>query len=361
MLKCESIWCDKLNIYNPYNDPWSEKLSKNIPIFDKQAFKKFQKYNFIYDKLFVAKSQNINCGTLDSINVKDVEYPIFIKPRYGHKTSSSRNCMKIENENDLLRHINKKDMMWSEFIDEREGMVDYFIHNGKIVHQLTYIYSPEQNGSIADIWKDISPSNKPPPEIDTWVKNHLKGYNGVCNVQYRGSTIIEVGLRLARSGAYVYSTNNTKLIRALNDLVDNQNWNYKLSDTDLNFKNFFSFKCQINTPILYIFPQYVMDAIMKSNGCKEFYEYYFEPNGKGNKMVCFQFFHEDFEKGLLIKNKIEKLFNFIQTLFIIMFMISIIFILRFKNYKPMIITTSLFLTRFLNPLSTNYKMYKNNT
>ena len=46
MLKCESIWCDKLNIYNPYNDPWSEKLSKNIPIFDKQAFKKFQKYNF---------------------------------------------------------------------------------------------------------------------------------------------------------------------------------------------------------------------------------------------------------------------------------------------------------------------------
>jgi hypothetical protein len=28
MLKCEGIWYDKLNIYNPYNDPWSEKLSK---------------------------------------------------------------------------------------------------------------------------------------------------------------------------------------------------------------------------------------------------------------------------------------------------------------------------------------------
>ena len=30
--------------------------------------------------------------------------------------------------------------MWSEFIDAKEQMTDYFLINGQIVHQITYIY-----------------------------------------------------------------------------------------------------------------------------------------------------------------------------------------------------------------------------
>ena len=36
--------------------------------------------------------------------------------------------------------------MWSEFIDGTEGMTDYITVNGRIVWQLTYIYSDEQQG-----------------------------------------------------------------------------------------------------------------------------------------------------------------------------------------------------------------------
>ena len=46
-----------------------------------------------------------------------------------------------------------------EFIPETEGMTDYFIHNGNIVHQITYIYSETQHGTIADDWKFISPKS----------------------------------------------------------------------------------------------------------------------------------------------------------------------------------------------------------
>ena len=41
--------------------------------------------------------------------------------------------------------------------------------------------------------------------IDNWVKENMKGFSGACNVQYRGTKIIEVGLRLARGGAYIYT------------------------------------------------------------------------------------------------------------------------------------------------------------
>ena len=40
-------------------------------------------------------------------------------------------------------------------------------------------------------------------------------FSGICNVQYRGDKIIEVGLRLARGGAYIYSTQNYKLIHLM--------------------------------------------------------------------------------------------------------------------------------------------------
>jgi hypothetical protein len=85
-------------------------------------------------------------------------------------------------------------------------MTDFFLINGEIVYQITYIYSEKQNG-FADDWKFISPDNQPPPEIVDWVKRYMVGYTGPVNVQYRSTKIIEVGLRFARSGMYIECTN----------------------------------------------------------------------------------------------------------------------------------------------------------
>ena len=50
---------------------------------------------------------------------------------------------------DNYRHI--PDMMWSEFIDANERMTDYILLNGKIVYQITYIYSESQNEFIDNL------------------------------------------------------------------------------------------------------------------------------------------------------------------------------------------------------------------
>ena len=363
ILSYEGEWCKNLKIYNPYNDPWPVKISRNMPDFDIQAFRKYRNHNFVYDKLYIAQSQGIRSGTLSEVvksNNKNLEFPIFIKPRYGHKSASSKNCYKIKNFNELKNYENIPEMMWSEFINETEGMTDFFLYEGRIVHQITYEYSTTQHGVVADDWKKISSSNKPPNEITNWVNENMKNFTGPCNVQYRGTKIIEVGLRLARGGAYIYSTDNPVLIKSINQLVDDNSWDWSVTKEDLNFNPYYSFKCYTEIPIIYLYPQHLLDKYMKDNNCKAFYEYYFEPGGSGLSMVCFQFLHEDFEKGMKIKKNLELLISFIQLFFIIAFLFAIwIFLFYHRNLGVivLIILTIFFATRFINPLSTNLNLY----
>ena len=154
-------------------------------------------------------------------------------------------------------------MMWSEFYNNKEQMTDYFLLDGEIQHQITYLYSDKQYGSIGDIWKYISPKSKPPREITEWVIKNMGGFTGPCNIQYRGNKIIEVSLRLARGGAYILSTKNDALIDNINYLVEDGIWYDKL-DKEIKFEPFYSLN------VFRIFQFYVyltfLDKLMKHYG-----------------------------------------------------------------------------------------------
>ena len=93
---------------------------------------------------------------------------------------------------------------------------------------------------------------------------------------------------------------------------------------------------------------------------KNFYEYYFEPEGKGFNMVCFQFLHEDFDKGMVLKKKIEDAMNAAQITFILLFVIAILIMFYYDKYIGIItflIVLFLFSSRFLNPLSMHANLY----
>ena len=264
IVKYELPWCKMMGFFNPYVDPFEYFISKNVPDFDHQAFYKYKKHNFVYDKLWVTKSQGILGGELKDLQKNEnIALPIFIKPRWGHETATSKNCFKIKEWEELENHRHIPDMMWSEFIDAKEQMTDYFLVNGQIVHQITYVYSDSQNEFIDD-WKYISPNNKPIPKITDWVNNHLSGFTGAVNVQYRDDKIIEVGLRLARGGSYILSTKNKYLIENINNIVDKGQWDYSLQDK-MDFEPYYSFKCYSTLPLMYVYPQYILDYIMKKH------------------------------------------------------------------------------------------------
>ena len=183
----EPHWSKLLRIQNSYIDPWEINIMKGVPEFDNEAFLKYENHNFVYDKLWIAESQGLQCGKLDNLikfPQKHLEYPIFIKPRWGHKSASSKNCFKIKSHEEAKKYHYLDNIIWTEFIDETEGMTDFLMYRGRIVYYITYQYSTTQNGVVADEWKYICSDNKPPSKIVDWVNRHMKDYSGICNAQY---------------------------------------------------------------------------------------------------------------------------------------------------------------------------------
>ena len=359
VVKFEQPWCKMMGFFNPYLDPFESFISKQIPDFDYQAFNKYTNHNFVYDKLWVAKSQGLLCGKLSNLKENpNIILPIFIKPRWGHETATSKNCYKIKSWDQIEQYKYIPDMMWSEFIDAKEQMTDYILLNGQIVYQITYVYSDSQNEFIDD-WKFISPDNQPIPKITNWVKTHLSDFTGAVNVQYRDDKIIEVGLRLARGGAYILSTKNKYLIENINNVVEKGQWDYGITNKQLYFQPFYSFKVYTSMPVVYIFPQYYLDNVMQRNGCMPFYEYYFEPAGK-NGSVVIQFMHKDFEKGMKTKKYLETVYNFAQWFFLFLFITSlyIFSINKYLGIVMLVVIGILFNTRFLNPIGVQYSQWK---
>ena len=360
LLHYEESWCKFMSFFNPYLDPFNNHLTNEMPVFDGKAYKMYPEHNFVYDKLWIVKSQGLKGGKLENLigKEKTVKYPIFIKPRWGHLSASSKNCFKISTSEELVKYKDYKNMMWSEFIKGTEGMTDYIIVKGQIMHQITYIYSEKQNG-FTDVWKYISPESTPPTNITEWVNKHMKNFTGIVNVQYRNKKIIEVGLRLARGGAYIISTDNKALISNINNVFMNKYWDFSLKQK-MNFKPFYVFKCFTTIPIIYLFPQYLLDFIVKSYTKLPFYEYYFEPAGKEG-MVFLQFMDTDFERGMKTKERIEKIFNISQIIMYLLISIMIILLIISKStmkYYFMGFIIFLFLSRFINPINVNYNLYK---
>jgi hypothetical protein len=353
----DRLYCKALGIFNPYS-VMPNRLDRSFPRYDGTAFKKNPKYNFVYDKLFVAQSQHIRAGELDELRPKEaeIEYPIFIKPRYGHKTASSKYCYKIKNREELEKHFDKPEMMWSEFVDATEGMTDFVVVDGELVYQLSYIYSDKQYG-FADVWKKIDPATQPPSEIVEWTKRHFVGYTGPVNVQYRDTTIIEVGLRFARSGMYIESAGSKALVDDINEMWREGVWRNRKSE-EYGFKPYYSFKCWSPIPVVYLIPQHLVDLIMKRHQSMTFYEYYFEPTGVSST-VFFQFLHHDFERGMKLKVTMERTMLVFNVLIVLLAVAGVVYLAVTGCFTVIFVALLVYLTSFDNAIVVLIHQFKN--
>jgi hypothetical protein len=351
-------WCDMMGYFNPYIDPFENHLSDRMDTGDRKCFERYPEHNFVYDKLWVAQSQNLPSGKLENLKGKEhtVSYPIFIKPRWGHLSASSRNCFKINKAEELGQYAAFGDMMWSSYLDGKEGMTDFVLLKGNIVHQITYVYSDTQNG-FTDVWKLVSPYSKPPVEITEWVNRYMHGFTGIVNIQHRVGNIIEVSLRLARGGSYIIATDNEALIDNINNIFHNNFWDFSLQQK-MNFKPYYVFKCFTTLPIVYLPPQKFIDFAVRRRTDRPLYEYYFEPAGNDGT-VFFQFMHDDLEEGLKIKKDFELGFNIMQIIAFILLvcLITVPFFQFGYKYVAMGIIALILLTRFLNPFHSNRKVF----
>jgi len=361
LIQYDKQWCNLLGIKNPYIDNYRYQLNNKIPMFDGIAYKRYPDLKYLYDKLWIAKSQNIDCGLLSELKNKNdnelPKFPFFIKPRDGHKNAGSKGCLVIENKNQLMYYIDYPHAMWSEYITEKEGMTDFVLCDGRIVYQLTSVYSRGKN-SISDEWKYISSNNKPPLVIESWLLSNIKNYNGIVNIQYRGNKIIEVGLRPARGGIYLKETRNKKVITNINNIYDNEKWE-ELDHEDTKFKPFYAFKSKSNTTPFLMLPYYFIVIVMNYFNVTGFHEYYFEPLGS-NAHMFYQFIHEDFEQGMKCKNILETS-NYLMHFIFFTLILLIIYYRTFQNkwHNSLILLLSVLTTmKIFNSITSQYGLWK---
>ena len=354
LLRHEEQWCQAMNYFNPYLDPFQHHLRGDVPVYDSTCYDRYPKHRFVYDKLWVARSQGIPAGLVAELlkGQANPEYPIFVKPRWGHKTSGSKHCQQVTAASELpdARAARRHELMWSDMLPGSEAMTDFVLVKGRVVYQMSHVCS-EQQHDFADAWKYTSPLNKPPETVLAWVSKHLRGFTGIVNVQYRGDKIFEAGLRPARTGAYFAATDNEALLRNVSTALSHDEWNF-VERVKMNYKPFYSFKSHTNAPVVYLWPQHVLDLILRTLTDRPFYEYYPEPTGQKG-MVFLQFMDDDLERGRRSSALLQRLFTYTQWLFIGLAGAVVIALSLDWKYKWWMAAGVLLLyaTQLLNPIS----------
>jgi len=359
----EDRWCKIMGYFNPYLDPFTHHLQGDVPVYDSACYERYPEHNYVYDKLWVAQSQELAGGTvvelIDSGDRDGARYPLFVKPRWGHKTSGSKHCRKVSSPQDLPSRAQavNQELIWSEYLPGREGMTDFVLVSGRVVYQMTHVYSTEQKG-FADVWKHTSPDHTPPGQVQRWVEENLSGFTGIANVQYRDGVIIEVGLRPARTGAYFAATDNGPLLRSISRALSEGHWGFE-DERLMRYTPFYSFKCHTQAPIVYTWPQHLLDLIMMGVTTRPFYEYYPEPTGREG-MVFLQFMHDDLEEGKIACSYIEKLFTYTQWAILGMWIVvAIMLVLNVPGKRYIVgLAIAIYASQLLNPMSTHIRFHR---
>lgn len=319
-----------------YKIPFTEKLVTN----DKEAYKVYPKFNFVYDKYFVAKSQGLKCGFM---NQKPKNYPVFIKPRIG-LGGGNKDCFKIRNIEEFNEFEQREDMFWCEYIDGQEASSDFVIKNGNVLYELNYKID-KKPGTIIGVKTIVSNENKCPFSVKQWIRKYLGGFSGPCNIQYIDDKIIEVGLRFDEGGNYLQWTNNTVIIKRINKFIDEGKW-IPLTEFEKQFQTYYLYRCFKEYPIIYFLPAPLVIFIMEIYGIEN-YNFYIDNDKKGITFLGIA--TTDDEKGKRAKNIVELLMTLMNYLLFILIFINILFFIFGKpNYNLIILTTLLFFTRFLN-------------
>lgn len=207
-------------------DPWRFQYfdvpcpaGVRIPTEDADAFAWYPANAWVYDKLKVAQSQGLPCGTADQ---PPASFPVFAKPRVNLR-GMSMGSRRIDSADEFARSTTP-DQFWSAYLTGRHLSTDAAIVSGEARWWRHTIGHPGEGGTF-DYWSVLAQHDA---DIESycgaWVKQHLAGYTGMVNFETIGGRIIEVHLRFADQWPDLYG--GDAWVRALVDLYDRGEWSF---------------------------------------------------------------------------------------------------------------------------------------
>lgn len=331
--------------------PFSKKIITNDP----DAYKYNPKHRHIYNKLWITQSQGIKCGKMKELPNKE-DFPVFIKPIINLR-GGNRDCYKINTIEEFKQYKERNDMFWSIYINEQEASTDFLLDKGKIIFENTYVIQNQKDSFLQDITL-FSRKNKCPFSIKEWVQYHLSNYTGPVNVQYRGTKIIEAGLRFDSGGNFIQWCGNSNILYNINNFMEKGVWK-QLTNEEMHYNDKYYIVCVKSYPIVYYIPAPILLYISKKHNIEKC-KFYIDRTK--NKISFFSMMDEDKEKLFRVKNQIEYLMTVLNWFFLIGFLFftfSFIYLTISKNKRSkknnsqfmylFILFLLLFATRFINP------------
>jgi hypothetical protein len=188
-------------------DPWRVQYFEHvpcpadvhIPIDDIDCWEWFPEYRYIYDKLHVARSQNVACGTADDV---PEHFPVFAKPRVNLKGMGLGSRV-IRSSADFAAHMTP-DMMWMELFSGPHISTDAAVVRGK-VEWLRHAEGIPWHDGMFQHWiihtQDDGPLTR---RLVQWIARELPRYTGMINIETIGGRIIEAQIRFADQWCDLY-------------------------------------------------------------------------------------------------------------------------------------------------------------
>ena len=265
-------------------------LSNEIITDDFDAWEKLVNFRKIYDKLFIAYSQNISSGPM---GIYPKEYPVIFKPIIN-LFGMSRGFKIINNVKEYDDNL-KDGFFWMKYFPGKQINIDLILVDGNINFYSALLSVDNSDGTFN--YHESIPDYQLDLKIVDWIKINLQNYTGCLNLEIIDNNIIEVHLRL-NGDFYLY---NKDFVLELEKLYTKKQWNlnYKIKKiylipifvpSNLNMKNIKFDK------ILKLLKKY--EAIsLRINNIKSNHQ-------KEGLSRLFMYDIHNIKKGLELKNKI---------------------------------------------------------
>jgi len=189
-----------------------------IPTDDVRAWPLYPAHRWIYDKLAVALSQDLDAAPH---GVMPQHFPVFSKPMINLRGMGAGSRV-IANEAEY-RAAMAGGHFWCTLLTGPHVSSDAAVIDGTPVwwRHTTGVTAP---GGTFDYWH-IHAQAMPGIEdwCGAWASEHLRGYTGMINVETIGSRIIEAHLRFADQWPDLYGPG---WVEAVIDLYANGRWTY---------------------------------------------------------------------------------------------------------------------------------------
>jgi hypothetical protein len=179
-------------------DPWRLQYfahvdtAANIPTEDSDAWQWYPAHRFVYDKLKLALSQNLEAAPH---GVEPPRYPVFSKPIVNLRGMGVGSRV-LTSQADYLAHY-APGHFWMTLLDGRHVSSDVAVVDGAPRWWRHVTGKPAGEGTF-DYWiVHAEPDTGIEARCGGWIEKNLAGYTGMLNLETIGETIIEAHLRFS--------------------------------------------------------------------------------------------------------------------------------------------------------------------